>query len=78
MRMVILGITMPTITLKISTDESDRLNRAAEQRGQTKSAYIRSLLADRIETTDDLLRAWEEGQIPALRPKSRRRAPAGH
>ena len=35
------------------------------------SAYIRSLLVDRVETTDDLLRAWEEGQIPALRAKPR-------
>jgi hypothetical protein len=63
---------MPTLTLKISPEEASKLSRAAFQRGQSKSAYVRSLLADRIETTDDLLRAWEEGQIPTLRAKARR------
>jgi hypothetical protein len=63
---------MSMLTVKISPEEASKLSRAALQRGQTKSAYARSLLADRIETTDDLLRTWEEGQIPTLRAKARR------
>jgi len=73
---VIHGITMPVITLKLSAAEFARLNHEAEQRGQTKSAYIRSLLSDRIQTTDDLLRAWEAGEIPLMRSKSRKRRAA--
>lgn len=64
---------MPTLTLKISSLESRRLNHDARLRGQTKSAYVRSLLADRIQTTDDLVRAWEQGEVPALHSKPRRR-----
>jgi predicted DNA-binding protein len=57
---------MPTLTLKISSVEARRLNHDAKLRGQTKSAYVRSLLADRIQTTDDLLRAWEHGEVPGV------------
>ena len=60
---------MPVITLKLSVAESARLNREAKLRGQTKSAYMRSLLADRIQTTDDLLQAWEHGEVPLIRSK---------
>jgi len=64
---------MPTLTLKISPVEARRLNLDARLRGQTKSAYVRSLLAERIQTTDDLLRAWEQSEVPALHSKPRRR-----
>ena len=67
---------MPVITLKLSAAESARLNREAELRGQTKSASLRSLLAERIQTTDDLLRAWEQGELPLMRSKPRKRRAA--
>ena len=70
---VILGITMPVFTIKLSPEEGRRLSRDARLRGQTKSAYVRTLLADRIQTTDDLLRAWEKGDIPPVRKRSSRR-----
>jgi predicted DNA-binding protein len=68
---------MPVFTIKLSPEEGRRLNRGARLRGQTKSAYVRSLLADRIQTTDDLLHAWEKGDIPQARKRfSRRHAAA--
>lgn len=69
---------MATISLKLSPSEVQKLNRSARAHRQTKSAYIRSLITGRIETTDDLLRAWESGRLDPLipRPRRRRRAAA--
>ena len=67
---------MAVLTLKLSPDEAQKLSRSAAANKQTKSAYIRSLIASRIETTDDLLQAWERGEVPKLRRPRRRRAAA--
>jgi predicted DNA-binding protein len=68
---------MPFITLKLSSTDARRLDFEARSTGQSKSAVIRMLLSERIRTTDDLLRAWERGEVPRLRAgKTRRRAAA--
>lgn len=63
---------MTTLSLKLSDAEARRLRRSARAAGKTRSAYLRSLLKERIETTDDLLRTWETGEVAALRPRRRR------
>ena len=67
-------IRMATISLKLSPGEARQLNRSARARRQTKSAYIRSLITGRIDTTDDLLRAADSGRLDALIPRRRRAA----
>lgn len=64
---------MAILSLKISDTEDRRLSRSARAAGKTKSAYVRSLIKERIETTDDLLRAWEAGALDGLAPRSPRR-----
>lgn len=64
---------MPTVTLKLSVTEAARLKRLSRQNHKTKSAYLRSLLAERLETTDDWLRAAETGTLRPLYPVRRRR-----
>lgn len=75
---ITLLIRMATISLKLSPSEVRKLNRSARANRQTKSAYIRSLITGRIDTTDDWLRAWESGRLDplSLRRRSRRRASA--
>jgi predicted DNA-binding protein len=68
---------MPVISVKMSPTEARRLAFEAKVTGKSKSAVIRMLLSERIQTTDDLLRAWERGEVPRLRTRrSRRRAAA--
>jgi|JI10StandDraft_1071094.scaffolds.fasta_scaffold729935_2 predicted DNA-binding protein len=67
---------MATISLKLSEEQTRKLNRSARAVGQSKSAYIRSLLDGRIETAGDLLGAWERGEVPGPRRPRRRRAVA--
>lgn len=67
---------MAILTLKLSPTEAQKLSRSAAASKQTKSAYIRRLIAGRIETTDDLLLAWERGEVPKLRRSRRRRTAA--
>jgi hypothetical protein len=64
---------MAILSLKISAAEDRRLSRSARAAGKTKSAYARSLLIERIVTTDDLLRALETGALDGLAPRSPRR-----
>jgi predicted DNA-binding protein len=51
---------MAVLTLKLPDDDARRLAREARLQGQTKSAYVRGLIAERLRTTDDLLRLAEE------------------
>lgn len=67
---------MATISLKLSPAEVRKLNRSARARRQTKSAYIRSLITGRIDTTDDWLRAADAGLLDPLIPRRRRRRAA--
>lgn len=67
---------MVTLTVKLSPAEAQKLSRSAAANKQTRSAYLRNLIANRIETTDDLLLAWERGEVPKLRRSRRRRAAA--
>lgn len=64
---------MAILSLKISDAEARRLGRSARAAGQSKSAYVRSLITRRIETTDDLLSAWENGALDGLAPRRQRR-----
>lgn len=67
---------MAILTLKLSPAEAKKLSRSAAANKLTKSAYIRNLITSRIETTDDLLLAWERGEVPKPRRPRRRRAAA--
>ena len=64
---------MPTITVKVSVEEARALTRRATRAGQSKSAYVRSLIGGRIETAGDMLDALEAGRYDALIPRRRRR-----
>ena len=51
-----VGITMPTITVKLDKDRAARLSRWAKRKNSSKSEVIRALIdrAGPIETGDDL------------------------
>jgi predicted DNA-binding protein len=62
---------MAMLTLKLPESDAQRLERQARLEGMTKSAYVRSLIRERITTTDDLLALFEDRKGRGLGLRSR-------